>query len=99
MQHCCRGRLIIRGVKDDRPVEWSHCPVQIGDLDAQFLRTRSECIGPFARVLDVLDTLLGELDRRDERGRGKAPVIERTLESTRHCTLRWLVVGRECRIQ
>src|SRR5262249_17581844 len=57
---CC---LIIRCIENDQPVVSSQAPVLLLDLDAMLLGVRFEVGGSLARILDVLDTTLGELEK------------------------------------
>ena len=67
MQECGRCRLVIRGIQDEHAILVSQCPEDVLDLDTQLLRLCFEGGCTLGGVVDVLDSLLRKLDRRDVR--------------------------------
>ena len=66
MQEQGRGRLVVRGFKDQHAVVIAQGPVDVRDLDAHLLGSRLQSRRPFGRFVNALDALLGELDGGDE---------------------------------
>ena len=60
-------RFVIRGFEDQQAVVIAQGLVDFLDLCTELLRLGLEERRSLGRVVNVLDALLGELDRRDER--------------------------------
>lgn len=66
MQEQGRGRLVVRGFKNEHTVVISQRPVNVRDLDAHLLARRLQRRRAFRRFVNAFDALLSELDRSDE---------------------------------
>ncbi len=66
MQHDGSGRFIVRGFQDQQAVVVAESPVDLFDLPTEFPDLGFEDCRPLCRVVDVLDTLMSELDRCDK---------------------------------